>query len=306
MSPRLARMLDWGRSGTETPSQVWGEWIFEDFFIFSLFFLLNISLLFFDQADCGTCFLLAKTESTVTRHSASEPFCSDRNAHTEVQHPPPPPPTTTLLDRSLRTRPRQLPKWRATALHGYSILPDRLPNEKEQSLAPRWYWHAPCQRDFFDVMSSATRHKWLYLCPTHHECFTSDFGLTRTRLVSRVFLTSLIHWLYSFSQISILFPDFPHPLRTLSDRRRGNDQLHIDESINHHGNSTHPHVTYGSMRASLLSMLLVSLTSTASWTRRRRSPRRLLRISGCTPLILVGRDKKKKKKKEKKIVWRSY
>ena len=38
---------------------------------------------------------------------------------------------------------------------------------------------------------SATCHEWLYLFSTRHECFTSDFDLTRTRLVSRVFLTSL-------------------------------------------------------------------------------------------------------------------
>ena len=52
--------------------------------------------------------------------------------------------------------------------------------------------HAPCQRDFLTSYSSATRHEWLYLFSTRHECFTRDAGLTRTRLVSRVFLTSLL------------------------------------------------------------------------------------------------------------------
>ena len=40
--------------------------------------------------------------------------------------------------------------------------------------------------------SSATRHQWLNLFSTRHECFTSDVGLTRTRLVSCFLLTSLL------------------------------------------------------------------------------------------------------------------
>ena len=38
----------------------------------------------------------------------------------------------------------------------------------------------------------ATRHEWLNLFSSRHECFTSDSGLTRTRLVSCVLLTSLM------------------------------------------------------------------------------------------------------------------
>ena len=38
--------------------------------------------------------------------------------------------------------------------------------------------------------SSGTRHQWLYLSFTRYECFTSDASLPRTRLISRVFLTS--------------------------------------------------------------------------------------------------------------------
>ena len=45
---------------------------------------------------------------------------------------------------------------------------------------------------FLTSYSSATRHEWLNLFSTRHECFTSDIGLTRTRLVSLVFLTSLL------------------------------------------------------------------------------------------------------------------
>ena len=37
---------------------------------------------------------------------------------------------------------------------------------------------------FLTSHSSATRHQWLNLFSTRHECFTSDVGLTRTRLVS--------------------------------------------------------------------------------------------------------------------------
>ena len=40
--------------------------------------------------------------------------------------------------------------------------------------------------------SSATRHEWLNLFSSRHEWFTSDSGLTRTRLVSCVLLTSLM------------------------------------------------------------------------------------------------------------------
>ena len=45
---------------------------------------------------------------------------------------------------------------------------------------------------FLTSHSSATRHQWLNLFSTRHECFTSDVGLTRTRLVSCILLTSLI------------------------------------------------------------------------------------------------------------------
>ena len=48
--------------------------------------------------------------------------------------------------------------------------------------------HAPF---FLTSHSSATRHQWLNLFSTRHECFTSDVGLTRTRLVSCILLTSL-------------------------------------------------------------------------------------------------------------------
>ena len=44
---------------------------------------------------------------------------------------------------------------------------------------------------FLTSHSSATRHQWLNLVSTRHECFTSDVGLTRTRLVSCILLTSL-------------------------------------------------------------------------------------------------------------------
>ena len=45
---------------------------------------------------------------------------------------------------------------------------------------------------FFASHSSATRHQWLYLFSSRHECYTSAFGLTRTRLVSCIHLTSLL------------------------------------------------------------------------------------------------------------------
>ena len=45
---------------------------------------------------------------------------------------------------------------------------------------------------FLTSHSSATRHQWLNLFSTRHECFTSDVGLTRTRLVSCILLTSLV------------------------------------------------------------------------------------------------------------------
>ena len=73
---------------------------------------------------------------------------------------------------------------------------DRLLNEREKKKTSRRYsGHAPCQRDFltsYVYYSSATRHEWLNLFSSRHECFTSDSGLTRTRLVSCVFLTSLL------------------------------------------------------------------------------------------------------------------
>ena len=124
----------------------------------------------------------------VTRNSASE--SSDENAHTEVQHLP----SAAFLDRFLRSRPRQLPNLlKETLLHGHSILHDRLlTKEKNMTSRERRYRHAPCQRDFLTSYSSATRHEWLNLFSSRHECFTSDSGLTRTRLVSRVLLTSLV------------------------------------------------------------------------------------------------------------------
>ena len=45
---------------------------------------------------------------------------------------------------------------------------------------------------FLTSHSSATPHQWLNLFSTRHECFTSDVGLTRTRLVSCILLTSLM------------------------------------------------------------------------------------------------------------------
>ena len=45
---------------------------------------------------------------------------------------------------------------------------------------------------FLTSHSSATFHQWLNLFSTRHECFTSDVGLTRTRLVSCILLTSLV------------------------------------------------------------------------------------------------------------------
>ena len=53
--------------------------------------------------------------------------------------------------------------------------------------------HAPF---FLTSHSSATRHQWLNLFSTRHECFTSDVGLTRTRLVSCILLTSLMAFSY--------------------------------------------------------------------------------------------------------------
>ena len=93
-------------------------WIFDDFLSFDFFSVLHVSLFFFfDHADCGTCFLLAKNGIViVTRHSASE--SSDENAYTEVQHLP----FAAFLDRFLRSRPGQLPKLKETFLHGHSIL----------------------------------------------------------------------------------------------------------------------------------------------------------------------------------------
>ena len=122
----------------------------------------------------------------VTQHSAFG--SSNENAHTaEVQHLP----SAAFLDPFLRSRPGQRPKLKETFLHGHSILHDRLLNEREK-MTSRRYRHAPCKRDFLTSYSSATRHEWLNLFSSRHECFTSDSGLTRTRLVSCVLLTSLI------------------------------------------------------------------------------------------------------------------
>ena len=65
----------------------------------------------------------------VTRHSASESSDENANAHTEVQHLP----SAAFLDRFLRCRPGQLPKFKETFLHGHSILHDRLLNEREEN-----------------------------------------------------------------------------------------------------------------------------------------------------------------------------
>ena len=69
-----------------TSTSTGAGWIFEDFLSFDFFSVLHVSLFFFfDHADCGTCFLLAKNGIViVTRHSES----SDENAHTEVQYLP--------------------------------------------------------------------------------------------------------------------------------------------------------------------------------------------------------------------------
>ena len=148
-SPRpLTRTPDRVRSGTKTPSRIpnrvrsgtktpskhphkyWGRLDFRGLFIFWLFFQFctSVFFFFFDHADCGTCFLLAKNRIViVTRHSASK--SSDENAHTEVQHLP----SAAFLDRFLRSRPGQLPKLKETFLHGHSILHDRLLNEREKN-----------------------------------------------------------------------------------------------------------------------------------------------------------------------------
>ena len=72
--------------------------------------------------------------------------------------------------------------------------------------------HAPCQRDFLTSYSSATRHEWLNLFSSRHECFTSDSGLTRTRLVSCVFLTSLnLDWNdQTFYQYQVSLGTYPN------------------------------------------------------------------------------------------------
>ena len=122
------------RSGTKRPQNILTStgagWIFEDFLSLTFFFsFARQSLFFFDHADCGTCFLLAKNGIViVTRHSASE--SSDEKAHTEVQHLP----SAAFLDRFLRSRPGQLPKLKETFLHGHSILHHgRLLNEREKN-----------------------------------------------------------------------------------------------------------------------------------------------------------------------------
>ena len=128
-----SRMPNRVRSGTKTPSKhphkYWGGLDFRGLSIFWLFSVLHVSLFFFfDHADCGTCFLLAKNGIVkVTRHSASE--SSNENAHTEVQHLP----SAAFLDRFLRSRPGQLPKLKEKFLHGHSILRDRLLNEREKN-----------------------------------------------------------------------------------------------------------------------------------------------------------------------------
>ena len=63
-------------------------------------------------------------------------------------------------------------------------------NEREKKNDSETYRHAPCQRDFLMSYSSVTRHQWLTLFSSRHECFTSDSGLIGTRLVSCVFFTS--------------------------------------------------------------------------------------------------------------------
>ena len=89
-------------------------------------------------------------------------------------------------------------------------------------MTSRRNWHAPCQRDFLTSYSSATRHEWLNLFSSRHECFTSDSGLTRTRLVSCVFLTSLITQNQQIARTSPLrsFICVKHSLRHSVDRLR--------------------------------------------------------------------------------------
>ena len=105
----------WYENALKTSSQVLGRVeFFEDFLSFDFFFSFarQSSSFFFDHADCGTCFTLAKNGIViVTRHLASE--SSDENAHTEVQHLP----SAAFLDRFLRSRPGQL---QGTFLHGHS------------------------------------------------------------------------------------------------------------------------------------------------------------------------------------------
>ena len=93
----------------------------------TFFSVLHVSLFFFfDHADCGTFFTLAKNGIViVTRHSASG--SSNENTHTEVQHLP----SAAFLDRFLRSRPGQLPKLKETFLHGHSILHEREKNDIE-------------------------------------------------------------------------------------------------------------------------------------------------------------------------------
>ena len=80
--------------------------------------------------------------------------------------------------------------------------------------------HAPF---FLTSHSSATRHQWLNLFSTRHECFTSDVSLTRTRLVSCILLTSLLYVRTSLSlSVSLVvrfcesLSDLPSDLRFLS------------------------------------------------------------------------------------------
>ena len=86
-------------------------------------------------------------------------------------------------------------------------------------MTSRRYRHAPCQRDFLTSYSSATRHEWLNLFSSRHESFTSDFGLTRTRLVSCVLLTSLLFLpgVLHTAMLSYLESDRSSPDREVGD-----------------------------------------------------------------------------------------
>ena len=132
-------MLQWFSSFLERRQQyiitsTGAEWIFEDFLSLTFFLFFHIILFCFDHADyiavLASSLQKRNRQSLDTQRPSS---CSDRNEHTEVQHLLSGSPA--LLDRFLQSRPRQLPRQRATVLHGHSILHDRLLGKKEKE------WH---------------------------------------------------------------------------------------------------------------------------------------------------------------------